>query len=146
MREAGEPQHWAQPSAAAAAAAAKRGMRALVPRLWHLHTSVSRSLGCSPCTGANGVRQADNLLRLISLLRPYVMGDAPAVGPERPGELASVHDYAPCAECMLLELLRRLRHCASPLPLAPLHAAVETVYQAYDNEVFQATGAPGKHA
>ena len=145
-REAGKPQHWAEPSAAAAAAAAQRGMRALVPRLWHLHTSVSRSLGCSPCTGFDGGRQARQLMRLVMLLQPYIADDAPAIVPERPGELASVHSYGPCEQCMLLELLRRLRHCASPLPLAPLHAAVETVYQANANEVFHATGAPGKHA
>ena len=78
------------------------------------------------------------------LLEPYISENTPAVVPERPGALASVHSCAPCEQCMLMELLRRLKSCASPLPSAPSHAAVEAVYQAYANEVFKATGAPGK--
>ena len=52
---------------------------------------------------------------------------------------------------MLRELLRRVARCAAarsaqPLPSAPLYVAVETVYEAYADEVFEATGAPGQHA
>ena len=141
----GKREDWAEPGGAAAAAAAQRCLRALVPSLWLLSDSVESSLGCSPCSGGDGGCQARQLVHLIVLLHPYVADDAPAVGPERPGELASVHSYGPCAECMLTELVRRLEHCASPLPSAQLYAAVETIYQAYANDVSKATGAPGKH-
>lgn len=112
----------------------------------HLADSVESSLGCGPCSGGDGGCQARQLVSLAVLLHPYVADDAPAFAPERPGKLASVHSCGPFAERMLLELLRRLECCASPLPAAPLYAAVETVYQAYAHEVFKATGAPGKHA
>ena len=139
----------------AAAAAAQRRLRALVPRLRHLSSAVSARLGRRRCSGDFGGRQAGQLLRLFGLLQPYVAEDAPAVARdqahERPHELASVHLKEPCPECMLRELLRRLARCAAarsaqPLPSAPLYVAVETVYQAYADDVFEATGAPGKPA
>ena len=151
----GTPEDAARPSALAAAAAAQRRLRALVPRLRQLSSAVSASLGRRRCSGDFGSRQAAQLLRLFGLLQPYVADGAAALAPdqahERPHELASVHLKEPCPECMLRELLRRLARCAAarsaePLPSAPLYIAVETVYQAYADDVYQATGAPGKPA
>ena len=136
----------ARPSAAATAAEGQQCLRDTVPRLRHLSSYVFSSLGCSACGSGGGGRLAHKLRRLVRLLQPYVARGAPAVEPARPGVLASVRGNGPCAECMLLELLSQLDRAASPLPSAPLYEAVETVYQAYANEVFKATGAPGKHA
>ena len=148
----GTPKDAARPSAVAAAAAAQRCLRALVPRLRQLSSAVSASLGPRRCHGDDGSRQGGQLLRLFELLQPYVADGALAIAPDqahaRPHELASVHKKEPCPECMLRELLRRLARCAAarsaqPLPSAQLYFAVETVYEAYADEVFEATGAPG---
>ena len=121
-------------AAAAAAAEAQRELRALVTCLKTLAGPYSSSLGIPSGSGddrAHQARRARKLLRLVRLLQPYLAGDAVVAAPGVPSELESVHEATHCRECMLDALLSLLARSASPLPVAPLLAAVQGLYAGF---------------
>ena len=128
-----------EPKAAVAAAVARQDLGALVICLETLSGVLSSTLsGFSGGRGgeARQAARARKLLSLVTLLQPYVAGDAAAVEPELPSELASVDALARaahCPECLLDVLLTLLARPASPLPSALLRDAVEDMFSGFSN-------------